>query len=103
MGPTPAPPEAVPLPLPLLPPAVVGRDGDLAALRQRLLEPGRPLCALHGWPGVGKTTLAALLARDAALAARYPEGVLWASLGTARDAFYALKLWARALGLAALA
>jgi DNA-binding winged helix-turn-helix (wHTH) protein len=89
--------------LPPLPRLVLGREHDISAVKQRLLAPGSALCAVHGWPGVGKTTLASLLARDEELAARYPDGVLWASLGPAADASYELQLWARALGLSALA
>jgi len=37
--------------------------------------------AAHGLGGIGKTTLAAALAHDPAVQARFPDGVLWATLG----------------------
>ncbi len=44
---------------------VVGRDEAVAALRERLARGERTsITALHGLPGVGKTTLATALAHD---------------------------------------
>src|SRR5262249_27237613 len=38
--------------------------------------PVQVLTAVHGWPGVGKTTMAAILAQDAEVASAFPHGVL---------------------------
>jgi hypothetical protein len=48
---------------------------------------------------VGKTTVAAALARDAELAGLFPDGVLWASLGESAASFRQLAAWAQELGL----
>jgi hypothetical protein len=54
---------------------------------------------MRGWPGVGKTTLAAALAHDPDINARFPDGVLWASLGQQPSLFGELAAWGRALGV----
>jgi|GEM_PF-2017553 len=60
------------------------------------------MTAVHGMGGVGKTTLAAWLLRDDRVRRRWPDGVLWATLGpdatgeAAADA--PLLLWGAALG-----
>lgn len=103
------------------PPAlVIGREDDLRMLKSRLgvtadgtvtapdqtltsrpcLQNGEKaaLTAVRGWPGVGKTTLAAALAYDADMMAAYPDGVLWVSLGQTPDISVKLASWGRALG-----
>jgi tetratricopeptide (TPR) repeat protein len=92
----PAPPQMAP-PLPLHP--LLGRDELIADLRQQLLGEAPPSIALHGLPGCGKTTLAAVLACDAAIRQRFPEGVLWAGLGQQPDLGAHLGLWAEMLGV----
>ncbi|NJO06919.1 MAG: hypothetical protein HC876_16150, partial [Chloroflexaceae bacterium] len=50
------------------PKLIIGRDGDMQAMKQRLgIGTGgvQVLTAMRGWPGVGKTTLASALAHDA--------------------------------------
>jgi len=54
---------------------------------------------LNGLPGVGKTTLAVAVAHDPEIRAQFPNGVLWAPLGTAPDIFGQLRRWAALLGL----
>lgn len=92
--------------LPTLPEAFVGREDDLAELKVNLragvqdetLAPGQVLTAVHGWPGVGKTTVAAALAHDREIEEMFPDGVLFASLGQEPDILSTLVTWARALG-----
>jgi hypothetical protein len=92
---------------PRKPSLIIGRDDDLRALKQRvgIATPGsapapmKVLTAMRGWPGVGKTTLAAALAHDAEISERFPDGVLWASLGQQPSLFGALAAWGRALGV----
>lgn len=89
------------------PPMMIGRDNDLIKLKQRVgigsdVQPAKSvnvLTAMRGWPGVGKTTLAASLAHDEEIAARFPDGVLWASLGQKPDLFGELAKWGLALGV----
>jgi hypothetical protein len=102
LSPPPAPGSA-----PLKPALIIGRDHDLQALKQRVgigvkgenAAPVKVLTAMRGWPGVGKTTLAAALAHDPDINARFPDGVLWASLGQKPALFSELAAWGRALGV----
>jgi nucleoside phosphorylase/tetratricopeptide (TPR) repeat protein len=85
--------------IPKLPPALVGREDALRALRERLLGGQRAaITALHGLPGVGKTTLAAALVHDGTLRQHFCGGVLWAGLGPHPDVEGALDRWAADLG-----
>lgn len=92
--------------LPPAPPIVVGRSESLEEVRRRLQgDAGAPpvgvqrLVAIHGLPGVGKTTVASLLARDVSLEAAFPDGVLWSSLGESSDPVATLLRWCRACNL----
>jgi tetratricopeptide (TPR) repeat protein len=93
---SPAAPQLTP-PLPLHP--LLGRDELIAALRRQLLAEAPPSIVLHGLPGCGKTTLAAVLAADPAIRQRFPDGVLWAGLGQQPDLAADLGLWAEVLGV----
>ncbi len=64
--------------LPPLPTAFVGRDQELAALRQLLAQPACRLITLFGPGGVGKTRLALRLAAEQHL--RFLQGVVYVSL-----------------------
>lgn len=94
--------------LPPLPSLVVGREQALAELKSRLSSAPQGgasvqvITAMRGWPGVGKTTLAAWLAHDPQLSQTFPDGVLWASLGTTPNLLSELAAWGRALGSDAL-
>jgi len=57
------------------------------------------LTAIKGWPGVGKTTLAAALAHDDDIKRAFPTGVLWTSLGPSPNVLSELAAWGRALGV----
>jgi DNA-binding SARP family transcriptional activator len=87
--------------LPPLPPLVVGREGVLRDLKQRVGINGgiRPATVIQGWPGVGKSTIIAALAHDPAIAGAFPDGVLWTSLGETPDLLAELVVWAEALHL----
>lgn len=97
----PATPSGLVALTPPLPPLLVGREGDLHNLRQRLGAGGerRALTVVEGWPGVGKSTLSATLAHDPAIAGDFPDGVLWATLGQSPNKLAELLLWADALRL----
>ena len=104
--------------LPPRPALLIGRDRVVRDLGQRIglvddaddargeaahpaadSEAMRPLTVVHGWPGVGKSTLLAWLAHDPAVSKRFTDGVLWASLGESPDLVGELAQWTRMLGL----
>ena len=86
--------------LPALPSLVVGREEALAEIKRRLGLGGdlRPITVIQGWPGVGKSTTVAALAHDADVAQRFPDGVLWASLGETPSVLSELLMWTETLG-----
>lgn len=90
---------------PPLPSLIIGREDALRDLKARLGVTAdqssatvQVLTAVRGWPGVGKTTLASALAHDPEIAAAFPDGILWASLGQKPDLLSELAAWGRALG-----
>ncbi len=97
-----APPAPKPGSAPPLPSLVIGREDDLLNLKSRLGLTGEAslqvLTAIRGWPGIGKTTIAAVLAHDPDIATAFPDGVLWTSLGPKPNLFSELAMWGRALG-----
>jgi len=90
---------------PSLPSLVVGREEDIKILKERFLSKKtdsanlQVLTAIRGWPGVGKTTLATVLAYDQDIIKKYPDGILWISLGPEPDILSGLATWGRALGV----
>jgi len=85
------------------PPLRVGfvpRPRLLKELRDRL-RPGPAgalrIVALHGMAGSGKSIMAAAAAVDQIIGSRFPDGVLWASLGLAPELTSFLAGWIQAL------
>lgn len=98
----------VPIPstLPPLPRLIIGREASLRELKHRLgigdpaSRPGPArTVVIQGWPGIGKTTLAAVLAHDEDTHLHYSDGVLFASLGQQPNLLSELLAWGRALGM----
>lgn len=89
--------------LPLLPDLIVGREADLRNLKALLTAPDMARLVVQGWPGIGKTTLAALLAHDDDLRAHFTDGVLYATLGEEPNIYAQLITWTRALDLEGVA
>ncbi|MCD4686845.1 MAG: AAA family ATPase [Anaerolineae bacterium] len=85
--------------LPPLPELVVGRETALNDLKTLLATPDVSKIVVQGWPGIGKTTLVALIAHDKELHEQYPGGVLFATLGEQPNMYAQLAAWARALNL----
>jgi tetratricopeptide (TPR) repeat protein len=97
----------------LIPPkpehAIVPREEQLRTIKDRLTKSGKRVSiALCGWPGVGKTTVALLLARDYEVRKYFQDGILWAGFehtseptaGPKKiDVLYHLKNWGKALGI----
>jgi hypothetical protein len=99
--PPPAPTGPLWVDVPPRPNLALGRDKLLNELADRLVT-GGPALAVDGMPGVGKTTLALLLAHHPPVTAHFTGGVLWASLGptaTAATAATVQAAWADALGV----
>jgi WD40 repeat protein len=80
--------------VPDLPPHFVPRADDLGRLRRSLLEHnsgavgiiGEPYrMGLHGQGGIGKSVLAAALARDEQVRLAFPGGVFWVTVGQTPD------------------
>lgn len=67
--------------VPTPPSHFTGRADLVQQLAGRLCSSRSPTLALHGLPGVGKSTLAAVLAGHPAVQAHFADGVLWAGLG----------------------
>ncbi len=90
---------AIPL-LSVLHGSLVGRDALLADVTQELCsEHILPLVALHGLPGVGKTSIAVQLAHDPLIKEHFCDGVLWVSLGPTPNLLSCLARWAELLGV----
>ncbi|MGK7886830.1 MAG: NB-ARC domain-containing protein [Crocosphaera sp.] len=54
--------------------------------------------AIHGLGGIGKSTLVAALAHNQDIRKRFPDGILWATLGQQPDVLSLLTSWIQALG-----
>jgi NB-ARC domain len=93
--------------LPYLAPLILGRDRDIEVVSGRLIQAASfgsgAVTVIRGWPGVGKSTLAAAIAHDRAVWDSFPDGVLWTALGEMGNARATLALWCRQLGAAAAA
>ncbi len=97
--------------LPPLPKLVIGRSRDLASVKRKFCKPvwsgcshgQRSMLVVRGWPGVGKTTIARLLAHDVELMQEFPDGALWVSLGPSPQILGELQVWGRAIGIPELA
>jgi NB-ARC domain len=90
--------------LPVAPGILIGREDGLLELKRRLgiasndqNGTGR-LAVVRGWPGVGKSSVAAALAYDSEARATYQDGILWTSLGPKPSLLSALATWGRVLG-----
>jgi len=79
--------------IPVLPPEYLERD-ELEGLRTALLGVGAGAVGLtgdvhtlglHGQGGIGKTVLAAAVARDPVVRAHFPDGLFWVTVGERPD------------------
>ena len=91
--------------VPPTPTVIVGRGAQLAGLRASLLQhagaDGRVaglIRVLRGWPGVGKSTVAAMIFHDPDVRDAYPD-VLWATVTDPVRVRSQVFGWARFLGI----
>ena len=84
-----------PFQAPALTPHFVGRSDEVVAIRHDLITAARPVVALLGMGGVGKSTLAAQMAHN--LRHEFPDGVLWVHAANA-DPLDILQNWAQLFG-----
>jgi tetratricopeptide (TPR) repeat protein len=77
---------------------LVGRSALVQEVKARLFA-GEDVALYAGLPGVGKTAVAVSLANDPEVIARFPDGVLWVSLGRTPAVPLLLNNWAVALGV----
>ena len=89
--------------LPPTPTLVIGREGAIEEIKSRLgvttERPDYAMTVIQGWPGIGKTTLSSLIAHDRDIHQKFPDGVLWTSLGDNPNLHSEMLTWARALYL----
>ena len=99
--------QLYPAPFGLLPPlpglTFVGRDKALVEIKQRLgveqeRQPGSNFTVVRGVPGVGKTTLVGVLARDSEVSRSFRDGILWTVLDQEPELMSKIAAWGRQLG-----
>lgn len=86
------------------PPRVfIGREDSLQHVKRLLTidqrsRNGENVTVIHGWPGVGKTSLVSAIGHDTEIAGTFKDGVLWISLEQQPNIISAMDRWGRALG-----
>src|SRR5438128_6477343 len=83
--------------LPARLPPLIGRDEEIAGVKERLLAPEASLVTLAGVGGCGKTSLALRVARD--LLAQFTDGVWLVELAPLADPSLVPQVVARVFGV----
>ncbi len=90
-----------------LPSYYVDRPEVRQDLKVRLLQPRSAdgfsaqtlmISAIHGLGAIGKSVLAAAIARDEEIRAHFSDGILWTTLGQNPDILSCLSAWVQAMG-----
>jgi hypothetical protein len=94
-------PPGIPPPPP--PRVFIGREDSLQHVKRLLTvdqrsRNGENITVIHGWPGVGKTSLVSAIGHDTEIARTFKDGVLWISLEQQPNIITAMDRWGRALG-----
>ena len=90
--------QAPPLPHPYIE-RPAARQAVMAQLLGKAHPPGTPVVsAIYGLDGIGKSTFAAALAHHPDIQTRFPDGILWTTLGPQPDVLSCLSAWLQALG-----
>lgn len=95
----PTPPGIAP---PFRPAVFVGREGALRDIKELVTGKRSKIkenvTVIHGWPGVGKTSLVSAIGHDREIAESFKDGVLWVSLEQKSNLIPEIAKWGRALG-----
>ncbi|ACK71265.1 NB-ARC domain protein [Gloeothece citriformis PCC 7424] len=89
---------------PSLPSYFVERPEHSQAIKQKLLDDSTAetgilvISAIYGLGGIGKSTLASALCRDAGVESHFPDGILWVTLGQQPDLLSLVCDWIEKLG-----
>lgn len=65
----------------------------IARLRASLEGDSSRITIMRGWPGVGKTTLAIVIAHHPEVVRLFPDGIFWTSLGDNPDIMSEFTIW----------
>jgi hypothetical protein len=65
----------------------------VARLRASLEQDWNRKTVMRGWPGVGKTTLAIVVAHHPEVTRLFPDGIFWTSLGDNPDLMSEFTIW----------
>lgn len=81
----------------------IGREDSLQHVKRLLTvdqrsRNGENITVIHGWPGVGKTSLVSAIGHDTEIARTFKDGILWISLEQQPNLITAMDRWGRALG-----
>ncbi|NER80076.1 MAG: hypothetical protein F6K42_10925, partial [Leptolyngbya sp. SIO1D8] len=87
---------------PPLPRHFVPRPEHLETVKTQLLDEAQPntlvISAIYGMGGIGKSVLAAALVQESDVQTRFPDGILWVTLGQQPDMLSMVNQWIRELG-----
>ena len=81
---------------------IVGRENDLKTITDKLehliskteKRPKKKISAIHGLPGVGKTTMSIILPHDKKMQKIFSDGILWFCLGKEPEIIKQIKKYA---------